>query len=168
MLIRAATPYDALSIVGIYNYYIENSIATFVENAVSENYITENIAAAHSQNFPYLVAELGGEIVGYAYASRWKNRSAYRFSAETTVYLAQGSTAKGIGSALYEALFVELRLRSYHTVLAGISLPNDASIALHEKFGMEKVAHLSDVGYKFDKWVDVGYWQKNLINQSVK
>ena len=109
--------------------------------------------------FPWLVAQEGGEVVGYAYAGSWNVRSAYRYSVEITVYLEPGTEAKGIGSMLYEVLFPQLIAGGYRVAMAGISLPNEASVALHEKFGMRKVAHFSEVGHKFQRRIDVAYWQ---------
>lgn len=162
-MIRCATIGDANSVVAIYNYYIENTIVTFIEQAISAQNISDNISTAASDQLPYMVYELDGVVLGYAYASKWQGRCAYRYSVEVTVYLAVEATGQGIGSALYQALFRELEKRSYHVALAGIALPNDASIVLHEKFGMRKVAHFEEVGFKFGKWVDVGYWQKTFV-----
>ena len=100
-----------------------------------------------------------GQVVGYAYASRWKSRCAYRYSVETTVYLSSAATGKGFGSLLYEHLIAELRQRSIHSLIGGIALPNNASVSLHEKLGFEKVAHFKEVGWKFNQWIDVGYWE---------
>ena len=160
--IRAATQDDAQAIATIYNYYIDNSIITFEEEQVTAAEIAERINETAAEQLPYLVLEKDGVVQGYAYASKWKGRCAYRYSVETTVYLAHDAGGNGFGTQLYETLFDELRNRSYHIAIAGISLPNDASIALHEKFGMEKVAHFKEVGFKFGKWVDVGYWQCSL------
>ena len=162
-MIRPATIDDANSVVAIYNYYIENTVVTFIEQAISAQNISDNISTAASDQLPYMVYELDGVVLGYAYASKWQGRCAYRYSVEVTVYLAVEATGQGIGSALYQALFQELEKRSYHVALAGIALPNDASIALHEKFGMRKVAHFEEVGFKFGQWVDVGYWQKTFV-----
>src|ERR1700722_20697855 len=107
----------------------------------------------------WLVWEEGRVIQGYAHASKWKGRCAYRYSVESTAYLADGSTGRGIGTRLYEALFTALRQSKMHVVMGGIALPNDASIAMHEKLGFEKVAHFREVGCKFGKWIDVSYWQ---------
>lgn len=161
--IRPATAQDAAAIADIYNHYILNSTATFEEQAVNAQDINLRLAEATSSDLPYLVIEVAGKLRGYAYASKWKGRCAYRYTVETTVYLAADACGGGLGSALYIALFDELRARSYHAAIAGISLPNDASVALHEKFGMHKVAHFEEVGYKFGKWVDVGYWQLKLV-----
>ena len=110
-------------------------------------------------SLPWIVIEDEGQVVGYAYASRWKSRCAYRYSVETTVYLSNAATGKGFGSLLYEHLIAELRQRSIHSLIGGIALPNAASVSLHEKFGFEKVAHFKEVGWKFNQWIDVGYWE---------
>jgi phosphinothricin acetyltransferase len=112
-----------------------------------------------SLGYPWLVAEVDGSLAGYAYASRWRERPAYRYTAESTIYLSQESGGHGYGSKLYNALLDELRAGGFHAVIGVITLPNPASIALHEKLGFSKVAHFSQVGYKFEHWLDVGYWQ---------
>jgi L-amino acid N-acyltransferase YncA len=102
--------------------------------------------------------------MGYAYAQPWKGRSAYRYSVEVSVYLDHQITQQGIGSRLYGELFQILAERGFHAVIGGVTLPNPVSVRLHEKFGFEKVAHFKEVGYKFGKWIDVGYWEK-IVNQ---
>ncbi len=160
MLIRIANSSDADQISQIYNYYINHSHATFELVPVSSAIMKNRLSTVQTNGLPWLVAEdTSGEIVGYAYASKWKERQAYQHSVEITVYLAHDKFSAGIGTLLYTALFDELKTRSVHAVMGGISLPNDASIALHEKFGMQKVAHFAQVGRKFDNWIDVGYWQ---------
>jgi phosphinothricin acetyltransferase len=161
-VIRPAIATDADSIARIYNHYILNTIITFEEQAVSAQEMAERIAEVTSASLPWLVAEDDGRIVGYAYASKWKGRCAYRFSVESTVYLDPDCVGKGYGTRLYESLFASLRECGMHVVIGGIALPNPASIALHEKLGMKKVAHFGEVGFKFDKWIDVGYWQATL------
>ena len=101
-------------------------------------------------------------MVGYAYATKWKERSAYRFSAEVSVYLSNQVQGRGLGASLYETLFSKLKEGGINTVIGGITLPNPASVALHEKMGMKKVAHFENVGFKFNQWQDVGYWQLSL------
>jgi L-amino acid N-acyltransferase YncA len=160
-MIRPAMSQDAAAICAIYNHYIAHSIITFEETSVSADEMAGRIAEI-SASLPWLVCELDGSIVGYAYASPWKSRCAYRYSVETTVYLAESVTGKGIGSQLYSALLADLRGRSLHSVIGGVALPNAASVALHEKFGFEKVAHFKQVGWKFDRWIDVGYWELML------
>ncbi len=163
-MIRQAAQSDATEIAEIYNHYISNTTITFEEIPLSGQEMAGRIADTETEGLPWLVAESDGQVVGYAYASKWKGRCAYRYSAEVTVYLAQESTGKGLGATLYEALFRELKERSYHVVMGGIALPNPASIALHEKLGMTQVAHFKEVGFKFDQWIDVGYWQKSLAD----
>ena len=124
--------------------------------------MAERIANVQAQYLPWLVREEDGKRLGYAYATAWRTRSAYRFSVETTVYLAQNQTGRGLGSQLYEALFPRLKARGLHSAIAGITLPNPASIALHEKFGMKQVARFEEVGLKFGQWRNVGYWQVTL------
>ncbi|MFK7864678.1 MAG: arsinothricin resistance N-acetyltransferase ArsN1 family B [Pseudohongiellaceae bacterium] len=161
-MIRSAKKIDADAIAKIYNHYILSTVITFEESEVTSQEIAQRIEENQNLRLPWLVFEDGGNVVGYAYASPWKGRCAYRYTVEVTVYLAPENVKKGIGSQLYTTLFVELGKLGYRTVIGGISLPNSASIALHERFGMKKVGHFSEVGYKFDSWVDVGYWQGSL------
>jgi L-amino acid N-acyltransferase YncA len=160
--IRAAEPRDAAGIAAVYNHYVAQSIVTFEEEAVSDEEMARRIEDGRAESLPWLVAEESGGIVGYASSRKWRSRSAYRFSAEITIYVAPGHARRGIGSSLYSRLFPILQARGIHAVIGGIALPNDASVALHEKFGMRKVAHFSEVGFKFDRWIDVGYWQRTL------
>lgn len=161
-MIRDAKSCDAAALTDIYNYYILNTVVTFEEQPITALDMSNRIAEVTDAELPWLVAEQNHVIVGFAYASKWKGRCAYRYSAEVTIYLSHSMISKGIGSALYSELFLRLRANSIHVVLGGISLPNDASIALHEKFGMSKAAHFDEVGFKFGNWVDVAYWQGKL------
>lgn len=161
-MIRAATESDAQTITDIYNYYIENTVATFEEQPISKSDILERIQKVTGFSLPWLVAEDNGVVIGYAYAGKWNVRSAYRHTVESTVYLSHSSVSKGWGTRLYTTLFGLLRKKSIHVVIGGITLPNPASVALHEKFGMKQVAHFPEVGFKFGKWLDVGYWQREL------
>ena len=165
-VIRAATVADAGGIAGVYNYYILNSPATFEEQAVDEAGMRARMSSGMEHGYPWVVAEAAGRIVGYAYAGLWKARSAYRYSAEVSIYLDHESTAGGLGTRLYTVLFAELRKRQVHILIGGITLPNPASQALHEKFGMKKVAHFERVGFKQNQWWDVGYWQMELVAES--
>lgn len=158
-MIRTVTKQDATSIAKIYNHYIENTTITFEEICISSVDISERIQKVINAQLPWLVIEKNGVLLGYAYATPWKERSAYRFSVEVSVYLSLQAQGKGFGSKLYHALFAELRKLPIHAVLAGISLPNPASIALHEKLGMAQVAHFPQIGRKFDQWLDTVYWQ---------
>jgi L-amino acid N-acyltransferase YncA len=160
--IRHVTLGDAASVARIYNHYVAESIVTFEEEPVAHDEIVNRISEAHSDGLPWLVAEQGQDILGYAGASKWKTRSGYRFSVEVTVYVDPGSARMGIGSLLFGRLIPELKSAGVHAAMGGIALPNDASIRLHEKFGFEKVAHFRQTGFKFDRWIDVGYWQLTL------
>jgi phosphinothricin acetyltransferase len=157
-MIRSANPKDSKEIAEIYNYYILNSIVTFEEEPISANEMSIRMKSDTSE-LPWLVYEIDQNIVGYAYAKHWKPRSAYRHSTEISIYLKHGEFNKGIGSRLYAELIRQLKSLNFHAIIGGIALPNDASIALHEKLGFKKVAHFKEVGFKFQKWIDVGYWQ---------
>jgi len=161
-MIRTATEADAESIVGIYNHYVLNTTITFEEEPVSAREMASRIGEVTSNALPWFVLEEDGTVIGYAYASKWKGRCAYRFSAETTIYLALGFGGRGLGTQLYEALLAELKKNEFHAAIGGIALPNPSSIALHEKLGMVKVAHFKEVGFKLGQWLDVGYWERLL------
>ena len=157
--VRAVTPADAGAVAAIYNHYVLQTVVTFEEEPITAAEISRRIDEVRAGSLPWFVAERAGAIAGYAYASRWRARSAYRFSSEVTVYLAPEQGRRGIGSALYAELLSALRGSGLHAAIGGIALPNDASVALHEKFGFKKVAHFEQTGFKFNRWIDVGYWQ---------
>lgn len=162
MHIRPADSADAPAIAAIYNPYITDSCITFEEVPVTPADITERMQQVQQQGLPYLVACRDGQVMGYCYATPWRMRSAYRFSVEVTVYLAGDAHGQGIGTALYQALLAQLTAAGYHLAIGGITLPNDKSVALHEKLGFSQVAHFSEVGFKQGAWRDVGYWQRKL------
>lgn len=161
-MIRAATTADCEAVAAIYNHYVMKTIVTFEEEPVAPAEIAGRLQEVASASMPWLVAEQSGDVVGYAYSNQWKGRHGYRFSAEITVYISPDHSRRGLGSALYDHLFPLLMARGIHAVMGGIALPNEASVALHERFGLEKVAHFREVGFKFDRWIDVGYWQRTL------
>lgn len=160
--IRDAVGDDAAAIAAIYAHYVRHTTVTFEEQPVDAAEIVRRLRAVRDAALPWLVREADGRIVAYAYATPWRPRSAYRFSVEVTVYVADGHHGQGHGRTLYAALFDRLRTQGLHAALAGITLPNDPSIALHEAMGMTKVAHLPEVGFKFGRWLDVGYWHRLL------
>ena len=162
MNIRPATALDAAPICAIYNPYVANTSISFEEEPVSEQDMAKRIADVGAAGLPWLVLEIDGRIAGYAYATRWRVRPAYRTSVESTIYLDPAFAGRGLGRLLYGALLDELRQREMHMVIGGIALPNENSIALHEKLGFRKVAHFSEVGMKFGRWTDVGYWERKL------
>lgn len=162
MNIRDATVRDAESIASIYNHFVLTTSISFEEAEVPVIEMAGRIADLQASGLPWQIAELDGVVAGYAYATKWRVRHAYRFSVETSIYLAPDQAGKGLGTALYEALLTRLRDGGFHLAIGGIALPNPASVALHEKLGFEKVAQFREVGFKFDRWTDVGYWQMVL------
>ena len=157
-MIRSALVSDAKTICDIYNHYVQNTKITFNEKPISVTEMQKHIRDV-TESLPWLVAEEHGNVIGFAYADKWKSRAAYRFCVESSVYLTPQFTGRGYGRRLYKELISDLRSRSLHSVIAGIALPNPISVALHEKMGFKKVAHLKEVGWKFNQWIDVGYWE---------
>ncbi|HEX8738131.1 MAG TPA: GNAT family N-acetyltransferase [Pyrinomonadaceae bacterium] len=162
MSLRRVKPEDAAQIAEVYNYYIKNTHHTFETEPLSGAEMQRRIVET-SEKYPYLVFEENGEILGYAYAAQFKLREAYAYSAEVSIYVKNDAKQRKIGTQLYVRLFDELAESDVHAILAGIALPNEASIVFHERLGFEKVAHFREVGYKLGRWIDVGYWE--LINK---
>ena len=161
--IRDARHGDGAQLAAIYNHYVASTIVTFEVDAVADDDMRGRIAAVQEDGLPWLVAQdVAGDILGYAYATRWRARAAYRHSVESSIYLAPQMTGRGIGRGLYERLLEQLRARGLHTVIGGAALPNPPSVALHEALGFTQTAHLREVGRKFGRWIDVGYWQLRL------
>jgi phosphinothricin acetyltransferase len=155
---RPVTVDDAEAICGIYNPYIRDSAITFEEDPVSPGEMEGRIRGV-TASYPWLVHEEGGEVVGYAYINQWKARAAYRFSSEISIYIKGSCRRRGIGSGLLGSLLEEVRKTSLHSIVAGVTLPNEASVGLHEKFGFKKIAQFNEIGFKLGKWLDVGYWE---------
>ena len=164
MLIRSCEAKDIPAICDIYNYYINHTIVTFEETPVAVADMASRVES-YTLKYPWFVCEVDGAVVGYAYGSTWKERIAYKHTVEVTVYLKNGLFGKGYGKALYSALLDKLRLQGYHVALGCLAIPNEASAGLHEYFGFKKVAHFAEVGRKFNQWIDVGYWQKTLVDE---
>lgn len=160
-MIRKVELKDAKAIVDIYNYYILNTNITFEVETLKEEDMKERIQKI-MKKYPYIVYEDKGQVLGYAYLGEFKSRAAYRFSVESSIYLDINSKGKGIGKKLYEEILELAKGYDIHTIIAGITIPNEASIGIHEKLGFKKVAHFEEVGYKEGKWLDVGYWQKRI------
>ncbi len=158
MLIRLASPADAPGCLAIYRPFVESSHSTFETEPPAPDVFAERmerILATH----PWLVAVAGGgEIAGYAYASPFKDRAAYQWTVEVSVYLAPDARRLGLGRALYEALLRCLRAQGFLNAVGIIGQPNDASVALHETLGFERVAWLPKSGFKLGAWHDVGWW----------
>ena len=160
-MIRAIQPSDISAVTSIYNHYIGNTVITFEEEPLSPEEISQRVEKVTS-DYPWIVCEENGIVVGYSYASRFRERAAYRYTVETTVYIDKDHVGKGSGLSLYRELVGRLKASEFKVALGGIALPNPASVGLHEKLGFKKVAHLTDVGFKFEQWVDVGYWELQL------
>jgi L-amino acid N-acyltransferase YncA len=162
MNIRQCLQSDSQAICDIYNYYIEHTAITFEEEPLSENIMSQRIKS-YTKDYPWLVVEnVSSVVVGYAYAAKWAERSAYKKTAEITVYLHHKESGKGYGSAIYKEILSILSASDFHVVVAAIALPNEGSVKLQESFGFTKVAHFKEVGRKFNSWIDVGYWQIKL------
>ena len=165
-MIRPATAADASDICDIYNYYIDNTLISFEYDKVSIETMQQRIKATQS-NYSWLVYEDDGKVIAYAYANLWKAREAYKHVLESTVYATHGLKVKGVGTKLYQALFdaiVEYPEENRVKALMGvIALPNDASVGLHKKMGFVEAGYFKQVGYKFDQWIDVAYYQKDLF-----
>ncbi len=162
-LIRHADPArDAAACAAVYEPYVTDSVISLEEippGAAEFAQRIERITRTH----PWLVAELDGDTVGFAYGSPHRERAAYRWAADVSVYLAARAQRRGIGTALYERLFELLEQQRIRTVCAGITLPNEASVGLHEALGFTPVAIYRNIGFKHGAWYDVGWWQRQLL-----
>jgi L-amino acid N-acyltransferase YncA len=160
-LIRLARPDDAPMIHAIYVPFVVNTPVSFEFVPPTEQEMRQRIEQT-LQTHPWLVCEEQGEVLGYAYASQHRTRQAYQWSADVSAYVHERWRGKGIGKALYTSLFALLRLQGFYNVYAGITLPNPASVALHEAMGMRQLGIYQQVGYKQGTWHDVGWWQETL------
>ncbi len=157
--VRTVTLNDVQELLDIYSYYVLNTTITFEYDTPSINEFTQRIQKI-TQKYPYLVATLNDEIVGYAYATSYKERAAYDWSVETTVYVKNDKHGLGIGKTLYTQLEQALKDKSIVNMLACITYPNPKSIDFHTNFGFEKVGHFPKVGFKFNEWRDIVWMQK--------
>ena len=161
--IRAVSLTDVPAIANIYNWYVANTTVTFEVEPVSENTMVQRVKESGDSN-PWIVLESAGQILGYAYVSPWKSRAAYAQAKETSVYIHHDFNGRGFGLALMAKLIDKARSEPIHVLIAGITLPNEASVALHEKLGFSHIGRFSEVGFKFDQYIDVGYWQLLIGN----
>jgi len=160
-MIRPATSADAEAIAAIYRPIVATTAISF-ETVPPGPAEIERRMAAILEIAPWLVYEDGSGIAGYAYGSRHRDRAAYQWSVDVSVYVGEASRRRGIGRALYEALFPLLRVQGFYAAYAGITLPNAGSVGLHEALGFRPVGIYRDVGYKLGAWHDVGWWQLSL------
>ena len=160
-MIRKATLADTSALLEIYNYYVMHTTVTFDEVALSLNAFIEKLELI-LKDYPCIVFEDNNEILGFAYGSKFRPKPAYNYTVESTVYVKNGAHGKQIGSKLYTELIEQLKQRNFKSVLGVLTIPNPASVKLHEKFGFTQVAHLKEVGFKFDAWLDVGIFQLKI------
>jgi len=159
MNIRKATLDDACVICNIYNYYVENTAVTFETVPISEIEMRKRMEEVIDGGFAFYVAEINNKIVGYYYTHRWNNRCAYATTVEESIYLDKSEIGKGYGTQLFEHLLRHIDKSKTHVLIAGICIPNESSVRLHEKFGFKQISHMKEIGRKFDQWRDVGHWQ---------
>ena len=160
-MIRNASAKDSVEICRIYNYYVQNSIATFEDMPVTPTDMRNRITKTTSK-FPWLVSEMGENLIGFAYATDWKQRAAYKFTVESTIYIDHEKAGNGFGKELYNELISMLKKFGFKQAIGSIALPNEASVKLHEQLGYKKSGILRNVGLKFGQWIDVGYWQLEI------
>jgi phosphinothricin acetyltransferase len=162
MLIRHAEPErDAAACAAIYAPAVIDGVASLEEHPPDAQEMAERIARV-STRYPWLVAYDGDQALGYAYATEHRSRAAYRWAADSSVYIAPAHQRRGAGRRLYETLFDLLYRQGLYTVCAGITLPNAASIGLHERLGFRPAANYEQIGFKFGRWRSVGWWQLRL------
>jgi|SRR5450755_917444 len=167
MLIRHADPErDAAACAAIYAPSVTAGVASLEERAPDPREIADRIRII-TRDFPWLAAELDGAVAGYAYAGRHHDRASYRWSTDVTVYVSADHRRRGVGRALYAALLELVRRQGFHMACAGITLPNDASVGLHESMGFALVGIYRDVAYKHGAWRSVGWWQLALREDRV-
>jgi L-amino acid N-acyltransferase YncA len=161
--IRLTKATDAKGILDIYNPYIRDTSFTFETEVLSDNVFGKRITE-YLEHWPWLVAEVDGKIAGYAYGSKYRERTGYQWCVECSVYMHDDFLQKGIATILYQKLFELLKIQGYRNVYAVINLPNDRSVSFHEKCGFKHFATYENVGYKLGKWKNVGWWQL-IINE---
>jgi phosphinothricin acetyltransferase len=164
--IRQARPEDGQSIAGIYEEYVVRMPTSFEETPPTAKEMESRIRDT-LERFPYLIVEEAGNVVAYAYAGPHSSRASYRWSVDVTVYIAPTHHRRGIGTLLYRELFSLLEAQSYAMAFAGITIPNPASVGLHESLGFKLVGIYHDVGFKLGAWRDVGWWERRLTNLSL-
>jgi phosphinothricin acetyltransferase len=158
--VRVASVANAEAVAAIYAPYVQGSVISFEETPPSAPEMAGRIEATLPTH-PFLVFQAADGLVGYAYAGRHAPRPAYRWSCDVSVYVAQGAHRRGVGRALYASLFDLFERQGFHALFAGITLPNDKSVGLHEAMGFTPVGIYREVGFKFGAWHDVGYWRRD-------
>ncbi|MEO5867503.1 MAG: N-acetyltransferase family protein [Sphingomonas sp.] len=166
--VRPARPDDAAQVAAIYKPYVEQGTVSFELKARGEAQMRQRMAS-HDGFYPWLVVTQGeeGAVLGYAYAGPFRDRPAYKYTTETSVYLLQGTAGRGNGRQLYDALVDTVRAQGFTHAIGVIALPNDHSIRLHESVGFRRTGVLREAGYKAGRWIDVGFWQCELNDATI-
>jgi phosphinothricin acetyltransferase len=159
--LRVATPDDGAAAAAIFRPYVEDTAIAFEETPPTAAAMTDRIEKT-LETYPWIVAEEDGEIVGYAYASRLRDRAAYRWTAELSVYVDRDRRCAGLGSTLYETLLATLDRQGFQSAFAAVTVPNPESVGFHEALGFEHVGTLPDVGHKLGEWHDVAWFERGL------
>ena len=162
VLIRLARATDAAGIASIYRHYVDHTRISFEEQAPDPQEMARRLSGDRPGYHPWLVAEDDGRLLGYAASSPFRTRPAYRWTVETGIYLAPDATGRGLGRQLLTPLLGMLERQGYVAAIGAIALPNDASVALHEKLGFAHTGTYRGVGFKLGEWLDVGLWEKDL------
>ena len=157
-IIRDATDSDVLAIREIYAPYVIETPISFEMEPPDEVEMLRRLNRS-TDRLPWIVLEHGSEILGYAYATQFRAREAFQNTAETTVYVSKDQQRQGVGRRLMEEVLARLRSAKFHRAVAGVTLPNAGSVGLHESLGFKQVGVFTQVGYKFDQWYDVGFWE---------
>ena len=166
VLIRLANEEDAAGIAQVYRPFVEGSRISFEEQAPDEAEMARRIAGERPGFYPWLVADEGGRILGFASSSPFRTRPAYRWSVETGIYLAYDACGRGFGKGLLSALAGLLERQGYVAAIGAIALPNEPSVRLHEALGFKPAGTYRATGFKMGTWIDVGLWQKDLAPRS--
>lgn len=161
VLVRTFDEKDVAPSCALANYYIENTAVHFAYKPDTEEQFRQ-VWIEGRERYPWVAAEIDGVFAGYAKCGVWRTREAYALTAETGIYIAHGAQGKGVGRALYKELIERARAAGFHVLVAGATLPNEASVRLHEAVGFERVGVFSECGRKFDRWHDVIFWQLRL------
>lgn len=161
--VRIATVDDAAVIASIYAPYVLGTAITFEEEPPSAEEMADRIAAT-LPTYPYLLFEERGTVLGYAYAGAHRARAAYRWSVDVTAYAHMDAHRRGVGRALYDELLRRLTGQGFHAAFAGIALPNEKSVGLHEAMGFQHLGTYAEVGFKLGRWHDVGWWRRPLAH----
>ena len=162
LTIRDVTEADAEAIAAIYGHHVLHGTASYDTEPPPSEFHRDKIRRIAAAGWPFLVADLGGQLAGYAYVTQFRDRAAYRFTAEDSIYVHPGRMRRGVGKTLLEALIDRSAAHGFRTIIAVIGGAEPASIALHDACGFREVGRLAAVGFKFDCWLDSVYMQRNL------